>query len=95
MHPASFHAFVRKNGIHNPKNGPLRNWNTDLLVPVAKTASNAWSSFEESIVICRDDCFARFVKLLDNIRGDMNSENYEICVPRLSDAATNFLLSRH
>ena len=77
MHQASFHAFVRKNGIHNPKNELLRNWNADLLVPVAKNASNTWNSFEKSIVVCREDCFARFVKLLDSVRDDMNSKDFE------------------
>ena len=32
-------AFVRKNGIHKPKHGDRKNWNGELLEPVAKDVS--------------------------------------------------------
>jgi len=75
MNGQSFWAFVRKNGCHRPKGGVYRNWNSELLKPVVKDVNKSWGSFEKKLGECRDDCLARLVKLLEDIRDDLSGED--------------------
>ncbi len=75
MKGQSICAFARKNGSHKPKGGVYHNWNSELLEPVVKDFNKSWVTFERELGRCRDDCLARLVKLLDDIRNDLGGED--------------------
>lgn len=85
MSGQSFAAFIRKNGIHKPKGGIYRNWNSELLEPVVKDINKSWDAFERRLGYCRDDCLARLVKLLDQIRDDLNGEGEQTQLPKCAN----------
>ena len=65
-------AFIRKDGTHKPKKGSYRDWNSELLAPVVQDVSKSWEFFARNFRDCKDDYFARLVKLVDDIRDDLN-----------------------
>ncbi|KAL6720207.1 hypothetical protein ACLMJK_002128 [Lecanora helva] len=66
-------AFIRKNGVHKPKNGQVRDWGSELLNAVVKDIGKSWNAFETEIMDCKSEWHNNLARLVENIREDLSA----------------------
>ena len=72
MRTVSFSAWCRKDGVHETKIVPYRDWNQELLEPVKETLAEVWHRWEQGVSDCKEMFSANFHGLLDGIRDDLS-----------------------
>lgn len=46
-----------------------------MLEPVVKDMAQAWEVLEEALIDCKEQCISVLIKLLDDVRSDLNGKN--------------------
>ncbi len=74
MHHASFGAWCRRNGAHVTKKYAYRNWNAELLEPVAGEAPRIWKPFDDNVERIKERCCLALQAMLDNVRINLQGQ---------------------
>lgn len=76
-HARTLNAFCRHDGAWETSKQPFRNWNTEMLVPVVEDLTVAWGNLDEALIDCKEKCLADLIKLLENVRTDLNGKRIQ------------------
>ena len=74
MNHSSFAAWCRKAGAYETPKYNYRDWNAELLEPIAEDITKIWKLFDERLHKSREHCFNTLALLLDGIRDDLGGK---------------------
>jgi len=92
MAPGSFNAWCKKYGVHKTQKYPYRNWNTELLEPIAKDIVEVWQAFDNNLAGRKDVCLNSLYGLIDSIRRDLKGRTFLPGFPICEDTPLTFNL---